>query len=128
MISADAADAVDIEHLVTQLLLQILPTTASDEDPDAQPTPVGSQGHDETGEVSSRQLKAREQAGCDLWDMTSSEGPARVAVQHAALEMLPKVATEAISHGQSRVAELLIGALANILCHRTLAEQVSRVS
>lgn len=126
MFSIDAADAVDIEHLVTQLLLQILPTPASDESHDAQPTSVSSGAHDEVGEVASKPLEAREQAGCDLWDMTSSEGPARVAVQHAALEILPKVATEAITQGQSRVAELTIGALANILCHRTLAEQVSR--
>lgn len=123
-------DAVDFEHLVTQLLLQIMPPTAIEHSvgfsSDAQPTSVSSQANDEIEEVASRQLEAREQAGCDLWDMTSSEGPARVAVQHAALEILPKVATEALSQNQSRVAELLIGALANILCHHTLAEQVSR--
>ena len=127
-----SVDAVDIEHLVTQLLLQILPPTTIEQsvgfNSDARPTSVSSQPDDEIEEVASRQLEAREQAGCDLWDMTSSEGPARVAVQHAALEILPRVATEALSQNQSRVVELLIGALANILCHRDLAEQVSRVT
>lgn len=103
MVSVDAADAEDIKHLVTQLLLQVLPTSTAE-------------------------LQLREQAGCDLWDMTRAEGPARIAVQHAALEILPKVAMEALSHNQPRMAELLTGALANILCHSTLAEQVSRDS
>ena len=131
MVSVDTAAAVDIKHLVTQLLLQILPTTAvesTEGNSDAQPRSVGSEAGDETEEVASRQLEAREKAGCDLWDVTSSEGPARAAVQLAALEILPKVAMEALNQNQSRVAELMIGALANILCHGTLAEQVRRVT
>lgn len=128
MASVDTADATDTKHLVTQLLLHILPTTAvepSDGSPDAQPTSVSSEADNKTGGVASKQLEAREQAGCDLWDITSSEEPARVAVQLAALEILPKVAAEALEQSQSRLTELLIGALANILCHSTLAEQVS---
>lgn len=130
MVSVDAADAVDIKHLVTQLLLQILPTSTAERsdgfcNPEAQPTSTSSEVHSGTGDMASRQLELREQAGCDLWDMTRAEGPARVAVRHAALEILPKVAMEALSHNQPRMAELLTGALANILCHSTLAEQVS---
>lgn len=131
MVSVDAADNVDTTHLVTQLLLQILPTSATPSNgccnSDAHPTsvPVCTEAGDDIKKTELTQLQAREQAGCHLWDMTSSEGPARVAVQHAALEILPKVAVEALSQNQPRMAELLTGALANIICHRTLAEQVS---
>ena len=127
MVSVDAADTVDIKHLVTQLLLQILPTsTAERSDGFCNPEPQSTSISSGTGELASSQQELREQAGCDLWDMTRAEEPARVAVQYAALEILPKVAMEALSHNQPRMAELLTGALANILCHSTLAEQVSR--
>ena len=131
MVPVDAADTVDIKHLVTQLLLQILPTSTAERgtgfcNPEAQHTSISSEVDSGTGELASRQLDLREQAGCDLWDMTRAGETARVAVQHAALEILPKVAMEAVSHNQPRMAELLTGALANILCHSTPAEQVSR--
>lgn len=74
------------------------------------------------------QLDAREQAGSDLWDSTQSEGPATIAVANSGLEIIPQVVLHAISHQQLRLAELLLGALANILCHSRLAEVVKKVA
>ena len=74
------------------------------------------------------QLDAREQAGSDLWDSTQSEGPATIAVANSGLEIIPQVVLHAISHQQHRLAELLLGALANILCHSRLAEVVKKVA
>ncbi|KAL0023032.1 hypothetical protein WJX79_002393 [Trebouxia sp. C0005] len=68
------------------------------------------------------QLDAREQAGSVLWDTTQSEGPATIAVANSGLDIIPLVVLHAISHQQFRLAELLLGALANILCHSRLAE------
>ena len=129
MASVSAVDAIDITHHMTQLLLQILPKTEGANDrcctPEGQVRSARSEGYENIKQASSEQLEAREQAGCHLWDMTSSEEAASVAVQHAALEIMPKVMTEALSQNQPRLAELLAGALANVLCHRALAEQVS---
>lgn len=128
--SVRIVDTVDITHLVTQLLLQILPTTATASacccNPDGQPRAVCSEPDTNLEQAVVAQLEAREQAACHLWDMTSSEEAASIAVQHAALKILPKVVIEALSQNQPRLAELLAGALANIVCHRTLAEQVSQ--
>ncbi len=74
------------------------------------------------------QLDAREQAGSDLWDATQSEGPATIAVANSGLAIIPQVVLHAISHQQLRLAELLLGALANILCHSRLAELVIKVA
>jgi len=76
----------------------------------------------EDGQIS--QLDAREQAASDLWDATQSEGPATIAVANSGLDIIPQVVVHAISHQQLRLAELLLGALANILCHTCLAELV----
>lgn len=128
MVSVDAVDTIDTAHLVTQLLLQVLPTNASASDrcwyAEGQSRAVSSEADDDIEQLASVQLEAREQAGCHLWDMTSSVEAASIAVQHAALNILPKVVMEALGQNQSRLAELLAGALANILCHHTLAEQV----
>ncbi|DBA97256.1 TPA: hypothetical protein ACH3X1_015004 [Trebouxia sp. C0004] len=77
------------------------------------------------GQIS--QLDAREQAGSDLWDATQSEGPATIAVANSGLDIITQVVLHAISHQQLRLAELLLGALANILCHERLAELVIKV-
>ena len=74
------------------------------------------------------QLDAREQAGSDLWDATQSEGPATTAVANSGLDIIPQVVLHAISHQQLRLAELLLGALANILCHSRLAKLVIKVA
>ncbi|KAL3133077.1 hypothetical protein ABBQ38_006979 [Trebouxia sp. C0009 RCD-2024] len=130
MVSVDAVDTIDTAHLVTQLLLQVLPTNASASDrcwyAEGQSRAVSSEADDDIEQLASVQLEAREQAGCHLWDMTSSVEAASIAVQHAALNILPKVVMEALGQNQSRLAELLAGALANILCHHTLAEQAAQ--
>lgn len=74
------------------------------------------------------QLDAREQAGSELWDATQSEGPATIAVANSGLDIIPQVVLHAISHQQLRLAELLLGALANILCHSRMAELVIKVA
>ena len=74
------------------------------------------------------QLDAREQAGSELWDATRSEGPATIAVANSGLDIIPQVVLHAISHQQLRLAELLLGALANILCHSRLAKLVIKVA
>ena len=74
------------------------------------------------------QLDAREQAGSDLWDATQSEGAATIAVANSGLDIIPQVVLHAISQQQLRLAELLLGALANILCHSRLAELVIEVA
>ncbi len=74
---------------------------------------------------STHQFQAREEAASSLWDVTQSERPASIAVDHAALDILPRVLLHAIAHDQLRLAELLMGSLANILCHPPLAKLVS---
>lgn len=123
MFSIDDAEISATTRLVAQLLLQIMPMTAaripSQTHPEAPclPAQSGTRQNDEGTE-------SREEAGCHLWDMTCSEESARIALEHAALEILPEVVLEALSKAQTRIAELLIGSMANIVCHRTLSDLV----
>ena len=129
MLRAVSAEIDDTTRLVTHLLLQILPTAAENDLNRAQRDdhcqPAGSITSPENAATPQTLLEDREQAGCQLWDITISEEPARIAVQHAALVILPQVADEALRQGQTRMAELLIGSMANIMCHCTMADQVS---
>ena len=129
----DGTDAEDITGLVTQLLLQIVPTTVegraievrdSDYHQSAR-QPVCDSADTSNHAASNKHLETREQAGCHLWDMTSSHLAAMIAVKHAAFDILPKVVSQALGQEQTRLAEVLIGSLANILCHPDLAELVS---
>ena len=129
MVSIDDTDINDTTRLVTQLLLQIMPRLPRETHPEAPcmpaPSTLNQSDITKTAVAALNQVETREEAGCHLWDMTSSEESARIALQHGALEILPEVVLEALSSAQARIAELLIGSMANIVCHRTLAGLVS---
>lgn len=131
MVSATVTEDHDTARIVTQLLLEILPAQPAQLTYDSHETDRCKLATQANSSVSAHHgdvsfLKAREQAGCDLWDMMSSEGPAGQAVEHAALEILPKVIAEALRQEQTRLAEVLIGSMSNMLCHRMPAQLVRR--
>lgn len=70
---------------------------------------------------------AREEAAEELCDLVVSESYAQVAVHCMAFQILAKIAIHAVDSSQHRVAELCLSTLANITCHKKLAEQVNRV-
>ena len=124
--SEDATPAVlNVAPIVIVLLQRVLPNrgvpssnaTRADVSPQAERS---SEPQDDNAFA----LEARETAATYLWDITQSDHPATIAVQNSALKILPEVVLHAISHQQPRLAELLLGSLANILCHPTLAELV----
>ena len=132
MSSREAAEH-DLDGLtsgVTQLLRRILPSKGAGASERSVSSTVTDSTKSEAGRSQAalndnlRQLKAREEAASELWDLTQSETTASIGVQYSALDILPQVVMHDIVHKQFRIAELLMGALANILCHPSLAEQV----
>ena len=121
-----------VAYSVVQLLQAVLPsggtTSPVQSRHDAQNSPDASPDTQEArNDVANSEEcdSVRESAGADLWDLAQSEEPARVAIDNMALDILPRVVTHAVEHHQFRIAELLLGALANIMCHSSLAQVVN---
>ena len=114
---SDAEDTCGLVPGVIELLRLVLPTASSECSSESGVQHVFCSPQESS--------EAREQAACDLCDVTQSEGPASIAVEHSGLQILPSVLIHAIAHRQTRIAELLMGSLANILCHPPLADLVN---
>ena len=120
-----------ISELVPDLLRRILPVQPTDHhrrNPEVLHAPChnGVRGAAVSLEVAetAAAVETREQAAEDLCDFVATRSYAQIAVRCMAFQILAEVAIHDMNSGHHRMAELCVGALANITCHEQLAEQV----
>lgn len=124
-----------ISELVPDLLRRILPVQTIDHsrrNPEILHAPChnGVRGAAVSLEVAeaAAAVETREQAAEELCDFVATRSYAQIAVRCMAFQILAEVAIHDLNSGHHRMAELCVGALANITCHEQLAEQVLNVA
>ncbi|KAK9809964.1 hypothetical protein WJX72_002722 [[Myrmecia] bisecta] len=70
--------------------------------------------------------KAREDAGCILWDLSAAEEHGRFLLEHLFLEVVEPVLQDCCAKGRDRLVEILSGTLGNLACQAALAEQIAK--
>ena len=118
-----------ISELVPDLLRRILPTQSTDQHRHIAeslhaPCQNGVNGAAVSSAETAAAVETREQAAEDLCDFVATQSYAQIAVRCMAFQILAEVALHDLNSGHDRMAELCVGALANITCHEQLAEQV----
>lgn len=125
--TSDAEELQAVSVLIPDLLRRILPLAEDMRGDDALHAAVSARGSHSLlapSDGANSCTDAREQAAEDLCDLVASPSSAQVAVRCMAFQILVEVAGHALSSTQNRVAELCMGTLANITCHKKLAEEV----
>ncbi|KAK9821706.1 hypothetical protein WJX74_010917 [Apatococcus lobatus] len=114
---------------ILRLVRQLIPSNGqqkSCQQPLELPTTQDASPRDSLEEAHSGTPNQQEDAGCILWDLSTSEGSAEFLIRHQLLELLPLVLQDALSSGKLRLVEILIGVLGNLACHTTALQQLSQ--
>ena len=128
--SSDCEESEALSVLIPDLLRRVLPETPSElgSHPSAGAPHIqhsSNRSNSNSAVLQSYDLPQREEAAETLCDLTASATCAQIIVDCSGLQILPEIANHALGSTQHRLAELSIGIMANILCHATLATQVS---
>ena len=126
--SSDCEEREALIVLISDLLRRLLPDAPADlHTPGGAPAPT-QHPSDRLNSTSAASrpsvLPQREEAAQTLWDLTASATCARITVECFGLEILPEIASHALSSTHHRLAELSLGIMANIICHAKLAAEV----